>query len=92
LTLVEQPAAIRIRVNLRRPMAAAMCSAVSPFLLVQRIILFKKNKEKKGGNPLKTKNYKNKREAFVVVVVVVVTLFCSETLHWALTRMRITPA
>jgi hypothetical protein len=49
LTLVEQPAAIRIRVNLRRPMAAAMCSAVSPFLLVQRIILFKKNKEKKGG-------------------------------------------
>ena len=49
-----------------------------------------KNKEKKRESIKNKKNYKNKRETFVVVVVV--TLFCSETLHWALTRMRITPA
>ena len=35
LTFVAQPAANRIRVNFRLPMAAAMCSAVSPFCRAQ---------------------------------------------------------
>ena len=37
LTFVAQPAASRIRVNFRLPMAAAMCSAVSPFCRAHKL-------------------------------------------------------